>query len=175
MSRSQNKTQRLVRLSLFAAIALTLFILEAQIPSPITYIPGIKLGLANIVTLYILSEYTKKEALMVLMVRIFLGSFFAGQIPALIYSLAGGLLSFAVMCLCVRIYSNKALWFTGAAGGVFHNIGQIAAAARIMQTPAVFSYLPFLVISGICAGLFCGAGAFYFVKCMNRLYTNSNK
>ncbi len=170
MSRTQNNTLRLVRLSLFAAIALTIFILEAQIPSPVVYIPGMKLGLANIVTIYLLSEYTGKEAFMVLMVRILLGSFFVGQMTALIYSLAGGILSFAVMVICFRISGGKNLWFIGAAGGVFHNIGQVIAAAFLMQTSAVFSYLPYLILSGICAGIFCGAAAHFFVKCMNRFY-----
>ncbi len=174
MSRTQNNIRRLVNLSLFSAIALTIFILEAQIPSPFVYIPGMKLGLANIVTLYLLSAYSKKDAFMVLMVRIILGSVFAGQIPALIYSLAGGIMSFAAMCICISILGKKSLWFVGIVGGVFHNIGQIFAAYILMQTSAVFSYLPYLVLSGICAGLFCGASALFFVKCMDKLRQNHN-
>ncbi len=175
MNRSRNNTRRLVRLSLFSAIALTIFILEAQIPNPFVYIPGMKLGLANIVTLYLLSEYTGKDAFMVLMVRILLGSFFAGQMAALMYSLAGGLLSFAVMFVCFRLSGRKNLWFIGAAGGVFHNIGQIIAASVLMKTSAVFSYLPYLVLSGICAGIFCGTAARFLVKCMDKLHYNYNK
>lgn len=161
---STKKTERLVKLSLFAAIALIIFMVEAQFPSPVLYIPGMKIGLANVVTLFLLSEYTKKETFAVLMVRIFLGSFFAGQMTSLIYSLAGGILSFFAMILCMKIFGKECLWFTGVCGGVFHNIGQIFAAAVVMGTNAVFAYLPWLVLFGTGAGLFCGLTAGFFVR-----------
>lgn len=172
MTRNTKKTERLVKLSMFAAIALIIFIVEAQFPSPVLYIPGMKLGLANVVTLFLLSEYTKKEAFAVMMVRIFLGSFFAGQMTALIYSLAGGFLSFGAMALCQKLFGKNCIWFTGVSGGVFHNIGQICAAAVLMETKAVFAYLPWLILFGMGAGLFCGLTAQFFIRHIRRLKNN---
>lgn len=172
MTRGTKKTEHLVKLSMFAAIALVIFIVEAQFPSPVLYIPGMKLGLANAVTLFLLSEYTKKDAFAVLMVRIFLGSFFAGQMTSLIYSLAGGILSFMVMILCIKIFGKEYIWFTGVCGGISHNIGQICAAALLMETKAVFSYLPWLILFGTGAGLFCGLSAQFLAKHTRRLKNN---
>lgn len=90
------KTKKLVQLSLLIAIALSIFIVELQIPNPLPF-PGIKLGLANIVTLYVIYRYRAKEALLVLMARIILGSVFSGNLMAIMYSLAGGICCFVVM------------------------------------------------------------------------------
>ncbi len=173
---SHGSTKKLVRLSLFSAAALIIFILEAQIPSLIPYIPGIKLGLANIITLFLLATHTKREALAVLMVRILLGSFFAGQMTSLIYSLAGGLLSFIAMCAVINLTGTDSLWFAGVTGGIFHNLGQILAAFILMQTSAVFAYIPYLVIAGIFTGLFTGICSMFHVKHFRRIFSQkSNK
>ena len=87
--------KKLTRNALLTAIALTIFMVEAQIP-PLVPIPGVKLGLANIVTVFALFAYKKQDALMILLVRVFLGSVFSGQMMTLLYSLAGGLLCFGV-------------------------------------------------------------------------------
>ncbi len=168
-SNKSKNVKHLVRLSMFAAIALTVFILEAQLPSPVFYIPGIKLGLANVVTLYLLADCSKKDALSVSLARILLGSFFAGQMVSLIYSLAGGLLSFCTMSLCIKLFGKRLIWFTGAVGGVSHNIGQICAAAVILKSTYVFAYLPLLILFGIAAGLFCGFTADFFLKHVHRI------
>ncbi|MGN0592691.1 MAG: Gx transporter family protein [Ruminococcus sp.] len=164
MKPTLKSTKHLVRMGLYTAIALTIFMVEAQIPSIAPSIPGIKLGLSNIVTLFLLTCESKRDAVMVLLVRILLGSFFVGQMMTLLYSLAGGLLSFLVMALCSTIFQKKVLWFTGIAGGVFHNIGQILAAAALMQTTAVFAYLPVLILCGMGTGLFNGLAAAFSVK-----------
>ncbi len=171
---SKNNTKKLVRLALFAAIALTVFIVEAQLPSPVIYIPGMKLGLSNVVTVVLLHTHSKRDALSVLLVRIFLGSFFAGQMAALIYSLAGGLLSFIFMCIAVKVFGKENTWFTGVTGGVFHNIGQIFAARVLMDTSAVFAYLPYLVLFGIGTGLFCGICAGLCIKHLKKLQYSQN-
>lgn len=174
MSR-QNDTRKLVRLSLFAAAALVIFVLEAQIPSPVVFIPGMKLGLANIITLFLLATHRRREAFAVLMVRIVLGSFFAGHMSAMIYSLAGGILSFGAMCLVMIIAGKDMLWFTGIAGGVFHNIGQILAARLLLQTPAVYAYIPYLILFGILAGLFSGLCSTFLVRHFRRLLSSGAK
>ncbi len=169
MSRQSN-TGRLVRLSLLAAAALIIFVLEAQIPPIIPYIPGMKIGLANIITLFLLATHSRREAFMVLIVRIILGSFFAGQMAALMYSLAGGMLSFAAMCVVMKLAGKEHLWFIGVTGGVFHNIGQIIAARILMQTAAVYAYIPYLILFGITAGLFCGLCSQLLVRHFRRIF-----
>lgn len=164
-------TGKLVRLALFASIALIIFIIEAQFPSPVIYIPGMKLGLSNVITVILLATYSKKDAFFVLMTRIFLGSFFAGQMMALVYSLIGGLLSFCAMCITVMILGKDSLWFTGIVGGVAHNIGQVFAAWVLMKTDAVFAYLPYLVLFGIGTGLFCGISAMFITKHMKKIFS----
>lgn len=108
MTSHLSRAQRLTRLALLTALALIIFIVEAQIP-PLTAIPGVKLGLANIITLMTLYEFGPKDALMVLLVRIFLGSVFSGQMLMLLFSLAGGLLCYAVCALLYRHVPLKRL------------------------------------------------------------------
>ena len=95
-------TRRLTRLALLTAIALTIFMVEAQIPVPIP-IPGVKLGLANIVTVYAVFVLGPWDALSILVVRVFLGAVFSGQMMTLLYSGAGGLLSWLALCLLCRL------------------------------------------------------------------------
>lgn len=149
------KLKQLTTNALLTAIALTIFMIEAQIPAPIP-IPGIKLGLANIITVFAMFAYTPKDALLILSIRVFLGSIFSGQISTLLYSAAGGLLCFCVMFLIRKILSDKQLWVASVIGAVFHNIGQILVAVLVTGTPGILVYLPVLMISGIAAGLFTG-------------------
>ncbi len=147
--------KKLTRNALLTAIALTIFMVEAQIP-PLVPIPGVKLGLANIVTVFALFAYKKQDALMILLVRVFLGSVFSGQMMTLLYSLAGGLLCFGVTIFMEKILTEKQIWVAGVVGAVFHNIGQLLVAIVITSTPSIAVYLPVLLVSGILAGLFTG-------------------
>lgn len=149
------ETKKLARNALLTAIALTIFMIEAQIP-PLVPIPGVKLGLANIVTVFALFAYGRKDALMILLVRVFLGSVFSGQIMTLLYSLAGGLLCFAVTALMKKVLTDRQIWVAGVVGAVFHNIGQILAAILVASTPGLVAYLPVLLVSGVLTGLFTG-------------------
>lgn len=149
------KLKQLTTNALLTAIALTIFMIEAQIPAPIP-IPGIKLGLANIITVFAIFAYTPRDALFILSIRVFLGSIFSGQISTLLYSAAGGLLCFAVMLLIRKILNDKQLWVASVIGAVFHNIGQILVAIIVTGTPRIVVYLPILMISGIATGLFTG-------------------
>ena len=110
------KTKRLVFLSLLCAAALIIFIVELQIP-PIVPVPGVKMGLANIITLIVLLFFSPGEAFMVLMVRIILGALITGRISALYYSLSGGAACFLVMSLLLRFFKNKMpLWVISVFG-----------------------------------------------------------
>lgn len=162
------KTNKLTRLALLAAIALGLYVLEAQIPSPIP-IAGIKLGLSNIVSVYAVFVFGPWEALAILLVRVFLGSLFTGQMMALAYSLAGGLLSWLVMLLLRRLLTRKQIWVASVIGGICHNVGQILVAIAVTATPSIAVYLPVLILSGLVAGLFTGFTAQYLIDHMKKL------
>lgn len=160
-------TKQLSLMALLTAIALAIHVAEAQIPAPVP-IPGVKLGLANIVTVYAIFSLGAGPALMILVARILLGSFFAGQIMSLFYSLAGGLLCYVVMLLLRRVLTAKQIWIASVLGAIAHNIGQILVAIVVTGTPAIVSYLPILLISGIAAGLFTGVAAQYLVNRMGK-------
>lgn len=140
---------------MLSAIALTIFVLEAQLPLPLP-IPGLKLGLSNIVTVFALAALGRKEALAIVLIRIVLGNLIAGQGMAMLYSLAGGLLSFLCMALVLRILQKKQLWVCGVVGGIAHNVGQMAVALAVTETPALLAYLAVLLLCGIGTGTFTG-------------------
>lgn len=156
------KPKRLVFDALLAAVALTLFIVELQIPAPVP-IPGVKLGLANIVTVMALFLLTPLDAFAILCVRILLGSFFAGNFMALLYSAVGGALCFAVMLGMRKIVSARQVWVCSVVGAIAHNVGQMAVALAVTQTKELIVYLPVLLVSGILAGLFTGLAAQFLI------------
>ncbi len=150
-------TKRLTTCALLTAVALTIFVAEAQIPPPVP-VPGMKLGLANIVTVYAIFALGPAEALMILLCRVFLGSLFAG-LSTFPYSLAGGVLCYLSMFLLRKALTEKQLWVCGAIGAIFHNVGQMAAAILIARTPQLIYYLPVLLLTGIPAGALTGLAA----------------
>ncbi len=147
--------KRLARLSVLTAVALIIFIVELQIPNPFP-IPGIKLGLANIVTVYAVYRYRALEVAMMVGVRITLGSVFSGNIMALLYSACGSFLCLLGMLFLKRIIDEKHLWIASVFGALLHNTGQMAAALLVTQTTSLLLYYPFLVVSGCLAGAFTG-------------------
>ena len=147
--------KRLALLGILTAVALIIFIVELQIPNPFP-IPGVKLGLANIVTVYAVYRYRPSEVAVMTGVRILLGSVFSGNIMALLYSACGSLLCLLGMLLLRRVIDEKHLWLASVFGAVLHNTGQMAAALLVTQTPSLLFYYPFLLVSGCLAGLFTG-------------------
>lgn len=166
--------KHLITLAMFTTIALVIFVIEAQIPIPIP-IPGIKLGLANVITLLVLVKYSAKDALIVLFMRIFLGTLFTGQIVSFLYSISGGILCFIGMLLLIHLLNKKNLWFVSIIGALLHNIGQTIAAIIVMQSVQVVYYLPFLALSGCISGLFTGLVAESIVKHEKKANNNSKK
>lgn len=146
--------------ALLTAIALGIFVLEAQLP-PLTPVPGIKLGLSNIITLFALVFLSGKDALMILVARVLLGALFSGNPSVLFYSLSGGLASLLAEALFLRKNALSFLWGISAMGALVHNTTQILVALILTGTPAILSYLPILWISGIITGLFTGFCVFY--------------
>lgn len=147
---------------MLTAVALIIFVVELQIPNPIP-IPGVKLGLANVITVYAIYRYRAREVLSIVLCRTILGSIFGGNMMALFYSLAGGLLCLVGMLLFKRILSQKYIWLCSAFGAVFHNIGQITVACLIAGL-GMLVYLPFLLLSGCLAGAFTGVCAQLIIK-----------
>ncbi|MCM1228384.1 MAG: Gx transporter family protein, partial [Clostridium sp.] len=139
------------------------FIVELRIPNLVP-IPGVKLGLANIVTVYAMYHCTTKETFMVIITRILLGSIFGGNISAVFYSLGGAVLCLAGMLIFRRVIDEKYIWICSILGAVLHNIGQISVAVIMMKTTAVIAYLPFLLVSGCIAGAFTGICAQMLIK-----------
>ena len=142
-------------MGLMTAISLVIWVIEAQIPPPVP-IPGVKLGLASVVTLSAMLLLGRKEALAVLLVRVFLSSVFAGNMGAILFSLTGGLLSWAVMALTVKRFPDKLLWVVSVFGALAHNAGQLLAAIFVTKTPSLLAYAPALVIAAILTGAFTG-------------------
>lgn len=154
-------TKKLTQISALTALSLVIFIIEAQIPLPVP-VPGIKLGLANIITLTAIVKCGKKEALTVLLLRIFLGSVFTGNILSLIYSVTGGITAYFAMLIIFSVFGSVVA--ASVFGAVFHNIGQLAAAVILSHTIQIIYYLPALIISGIITGLITGLIAMYSLK-----------
>ena len=157
------KTRKLATLGLLTAIALTIFMVEAQIPS-IVPLPGVKLGLANIVTVFTVFALGAKDGVLVLAARIFLGAVFAGNFSTIFYSAAGGACAIAVTILLRKILKPNQLWVAGCLGAVAHSIGQMAMAVVLLGTPSIAVYLPVMIVISIITGLFTGFSAQFLIN-----------
>ena len=157
------KTRKLTTLSMLTAIALTIFMVEAQIP-PLTPVPGIKMGLSNIITVFIVFAIGPKEAAAVLFVRVFLGAVFAGNFSTIFYSAAGGLCAILVTILLRKLLTKKQLWVAGVCGAIAHSIGQMVVAVLVTGTPSIAVYLPVMVAISILSGSFTGLCAQFLVN-----------
>ena len=165
------KVKRIAQLALLTALALIIFAVELQIPS-LTPIPGIKLGLSNVITVFAVYRYRAGEAALVLLARIILGSLFSGNMMAIMYSLAGGALCLPGMVLLKRVIPQKHMWLCSAFGAVLHNCGQVAVACIVTGTVWIAGYLPVLILSGCAAGTFTGLCAQLVIS---RLYKRNGK
>ena len=157
------KTKKLTLMALLTAIALTIFMIEAQIP-PVVPLPGVKLGLANIITVFAVFALGPREAASILFCRIFLGAVFAGNFSTIFYSAAGGTLAILATILLRKVLTKKQLWVAGAIGAVAHSVGQVGMAILITGTPGIIVYLPPLICISIATGCFTGLCAQFLVN-----------
>ena len=157
------KTRKLALLGLLTAIALTIFLVEAQIPA-IVPLPGVKLGLANIVTVFTVFALGPKDGALVLAARIFLGAVFSGNFSTIFYSTAGGLCAILVTIGLRKILKPNQLWVAGCLGAIAHSIGQMAMAVALTLTPSIAVYLPLMIAISIITGLFTGLCAQFLVN-----------
>lgn len=148
------KTKKIAVLALAIALAMILSFVESQIPAFVA-IPGVKIGLANIAVVFVLYKLGWKEAVLISLVRVVMVSMLFGTLVSLFYSVAGAVLSLTGMVLLKKtgLFSTVAVSVTG---GVLHNVGQILMACLLLETNVIVYYLPFLILSGVIAGVVIG-------------------
>lgn len=154
-------SKKIAKIAVFTALALIFSYIEAIIPLNFG-IPGVKLGIANIVTVTALYYFGVKEAAFISVIRVVIIGLLFGNVVSVIYSLSGAFLSLAVMILCKKL--KLSVIGVSALGGVFHNIGQLLAAAVLMNTFSVMYYYPVLFISGIVTGIIIGVASAPIIK-----------
>ena len=157
------QVRKLTTTALLSAIALTIFMVEAQIPAPVP-VPGIKLGLANIVTVYTVYALGAREGAAVLFVRILLGAVFSGNFSTVFYSAGGGLLAILTTIGLKKLLLQNQIWICSCLGAIAHSIGQMAVAVWITGTPSLLIYLPVLILCSILTGSFTGLCAQLLLK-----------
>ncbi len=161
------KTKRLTELALLTSASLIVFIIELRLPN-LSPVQGVKLGLANIFTVYAVYKFSGKEVLLMVLSRVILGAVFSSNFSALIYSLSGALMCLAGMLLLKKIIPQKYIWLCSIFGAVFHNTGQIIAAVVMMRSFSVIAYYPILIVSGCIAGAFTGFTAGFVMKYIDK-------
>lgn len=162
MRNGPDKTRRLTADAMLLCTAFILSYIEMLVPVPIP-IPGIKLGLANSAILFTLYYRGTADAFFVLSGRLLLSALLFGNASSFIFSAAGGLTSFFVMLLFRALMKDRVV-IVSISGGIFHNIGQLAAAYVIMSVP-VWAYMPYLILGGIAAGTLNGTVVSGLLRC----------
>lgn len=162
------KIKRMVLTAILLGLAMIIFIAEAQLP-PIVPVPGIKLGLANVINLIALYLLGRKETFIILVLRIILSSIFVGNGAMFLYSLSGGLVCFLFMSVMSLFMKESSMWVVSVFGAAGHNIGQIAAACILMKTPQLIRYLPILMISAVVTGCLTGITANITMKYLRKI------
>ena len=162
------KTKKLATYGLLVALAFILSYVETLFPLPLP-IPGMKLGLANLVVITALYGMGTKDALAMSIIRIILVGFTFGNLSVMVFSLAGGLLSWFLMAVFKK---SKLFSIVGVSiiGGVSHNIGQILMAILIVDNINIVYYLPFLLISGVITGMLIGILGSIIVKRLKNIF-----
>lgn len=162
------ETKKITVLALFSAVAIIFSYIEAILPPIWAAIPGIKVGLSNIVTVALLYKFSLKEAAIVAFIRIIIIALLFGNVMTLIYSIAGFVLSVTIMAILKRtsLFSTVGV---SIAGGVFHNLGQIIVAMILLQTKEIGYYMIVLAITGTVAGILIGIAGNLMLKYSNKL------
>lgn len=168
----KNKVKNIALFGMMVALAFTFSYLESLIPFNIG-IPGVKLGLANLVVVVALYTMKPSEAFAIAVLRVLLTGMTFGNLYSLAYSLCGGVLSFAVMCLAKK--TKLSIIGVSMLGGISHNIGQIIVAAIVMETIRIAYYLPVLLVAGLITGLLMGVVSRLIVDRVKKIKNSKNK
>ena len=161
------KTKKVAFLGMCIALSMILSFVESQIP-PLTAVPGVKMGLPNIVMVFMLYKVGAKDTAIVSILRVILVGILFGTPLSMIYSLVGATLSLIGMILLKKT-NLFAPVTVSVAGGILHNIGQIATACIVMETAQIAYYLPVLFISGTIAGILIGLTAAMILKRLDKM------
>lgn len=151
------RSRKVAQYGLFAALAILMGYVEMLIPLPLL-VPGMKLGLANVIIVIVLYHMDAKSAFFISLVRVLMSGLLFQGFAGLLYSLAGALLSLAVMVLLKKT-GKVSITGVSVMGGVFHNVGQILVAAAVVENIKMAYYLPFLLVTGVVTGFVIGAVA----------------
>lgn len=167
----ENKVKNIAFYGVMTALALIFSYIESFIPiNALIPVPGVKLGLANIVVLFALYTRTFKDSLIVALIRILISGLLFGNVMTMAYSLVGGVLSLGVMALLKN--SKLSVMGVSMVGGISHNIGQLIVAVVLTETIRIAYYLPVLLISGMVTGLLMGFIADLVVKRVGKIEQN---
>lgn len=147
-------TKNIAKMGIMVAVAFVLSYVESMLPLNFG-IPGIKAGFSNIVVIFSLFTFNSVTTFGIAVVRIILCGLTFGSLSSMLYSLAGGILSFLVMLLLKKT-KKFSIYGISVAGGVFHNVGQILVAMAVLKTNLLLYYLPFLLLAGVIAGIIVG-------------------
>ncbi|MBS3995469.1 MAG: Gx transporter family protein [Alkaliphilus sp.] len=168
------RTKKLAHLSLLTAVGIAIHIIESFIPLPIQGVPGAKLGLANIVNLITLVVFGFKEAIVVAVLRCFVGALGTGAVTGFFFSLLGALASTVVMFIAYKFGSKKfSLIGVSIFGALSHNIAQLSVAGIIINNILVFSYLPIMTLTSLFTGYFVGLTANYGSKNLQNILSKT--
>lgn len=163
----KNRTAKITLLAIILSMALITHYIESMLPSLFPFAPGVKLGLANIFTLFAITVLGYKEGLLVAVLRCFLATFLGSPLSTLAFSLSGAILAFTAMSVTVY-FSRGGVSYIGVSvlGSCFHNIGQIIVSAFILNSVYIISYLPVMIIMSLPTGLFIGYCTYYATKAL---------
>ena len=164
----EKKTTKIAYLGMFITLALIASYVESLVPFYFGA-PGIKLGLANLITVVLLYRSGWKDAAIVSVLRITLSGILFGNVFSIIYSFCGAFLSLIVMWMLKQIKDFSVIGIS-MAGGVFHNLGQLLAAVYLMENGNIMYYFPVLMIAGLLTGILIGIGSKEVLKRMPKLW-----
>lgn len=160
-------TRKIAYMGMFIAVAMVFSYVESLIPVNIA-VPGVKLGLANLVTIVVMFKIDVRSAWVISLIRVVLSALLFGNLSIMVYSLAGAVLSLLVMTLCMKL-KIFGLLGTSILGAVSHNAGQIIMAAIHMKSGNIMLYIPVLCISGTIAGICIGLAGAVLVRNLPKL------
>lgn len=161
------KAKKIALLGVLTSVALVLSYLESVLPPIWAAVPGIKVGLPNVVIIFLLYKFGVKEAAIVSFIRLFVVALLFGNVMTLAYSFAGALLSIVLMAICKKIKVFSVVG-TSIVGGVAHNLGQILVAIFLFDTVQIGYYMIVLAITGTIAGVFIGLAGALLLKRLNK-------
>ena len=171
MRDSRTASRKIALCAMLMALAMIFSYVETMIPINFG-IPGVKLGLANLVIVAAIYLFGGKQAFLISIVRIFLSGFMFGNLASIMYSLAGGLLSLAVMLLLKKT-DKLSILAVSVMGGICHNIGQLIVAMLVVENLKLIFYVPVLLISGFLTGLLIGIVCRVILPAVKRAYESA--